>query len=248
MQDYWDDAKLMFQRLAIYDGPALVQLEPDFWGYTDNESSGDASAITVRVTQHASDCSDLNNDLGGMGRCLVRLARMYAPKARVGFHLSRWGNFDDPSAHGDFLVQVGASEADFVTVEMLDRDAGCFEVQASGCQRNDGPWYWDVTNNTSPNFDDHIALVSDWQQTVGTPVMWWQVPMGVPSDTMGGTDGHYRDNRVKYMFDNPAEFAAIGGFAMVFGEGATGQTTPATDNGQFNTRATEYLGSPVSLP
>lgn len=87
-----------------------------------------------------------------------------------------------------------------------------------------------------------------WRRIIERPVIWWQIPMGVPSSTPGGTPGHYRDNRVRYIFDHPEDFAAIGGLAVIFGEGAENQTTPATDEGQFNSAAAAYAAAPVALP
>ena len=44
-----------------------------------------------------------------------------------------------------------------------------------------------------PNFHEYL----DWAKAIGDglhrPVLWWQVPFGVPSNTPGGTAGHYRD-------------------------------------------------------
>src|SRR5580658_130717 len=33
MSLYWQAAKLLFQRIALIQGPAVVHIEPDFWGY-----------------------------------------------------------------------------------------------------------------------------------------------------------------------------------------------------------------------
>jgi hypothetical protein len=251
MSDYWAEAKLMYERLALFDKPAIVHLEPDFWGYATQQSGGDPSTVTVQVSAHAPDCADLPDDLEGMGRCLVRLGRTYAPKAVISFGLSKWAA-STPEAHASFMVAVGAAEADLFVVEPLDRDAGCFEAQALGCTRQDGPWYWDETNQTSPNFREHLEWVEGYASILDLPVLWWQTPMGVPGDTPG-TDGRFRDNRVRYIFDHPEEFTAIGGLGVLFGEGgnaSTGtanQTTPATDDGQFANALEAYNANPQPL-
>lgn len=110
----------------------------------------------------------------------------------------------------DFLLSLGAGEADLAVVEALDRDAGCYEAVAPECQR-EGEFYWDMSNQTSPNFREHLDFCQTISQTLGLPLLWWQLPFGVPSDTAGGTPGHYRDNRVRYLFDHPDEFVAVGG-------------------------------------
>jgi hypothetical protein len=74
------------------------------------------------------------------------------------------------------------------------------------------------------------------------------VPFGVPSDTPGGTAGHYRDNRVKYIFSHVDEFVAAGGLGVTFGTGAGNQTTWTTDDGQFKQAVATYFQNPTRLP
>jgi hypothetical protein len=83
---------------------------------------------------------------------------------------------------------------------------------------------------------------------LGLPLLWWQTPMGVPSTTPGGTSGHYRDNRVKYIFDHTQEFVDVGGMGVVFGAGASGQTDITTDGGQVKNALIKYNASPLALP
>jgi hypothetical protein len=245
MDLYWQGAKLLFQRLGAFGKPAVVHLEPDFWGYA-TQHSADGTAPVV-VTAHAPDCAGQPDNLIGMAGCLMHLARTYAPKTAIGFHASGWGGSIDQVVA--FFKAIHADQADFIATDMLDRDAGCFEAHTDpGCQRNDGPWYWDETNATSPNFHDHLGWITSLHQGLGVPVMWWQVPFGVPSDTPGGTSGHYRDNRVHYMFSHWNEFVQAGGVGAAFGTGAGNQTYIDTDGDQFKNAATQYFANPVALP
>ena len=140
---------------------------------------------------------------------LVTLARKYAPKTAVGFHASAWGG--SPASIASYLQAVGGGDADFVAIDPLDRDAGCFEAHTDpNCARSDGPWYWDETNKTSPNFHEHLAFMKTVATGLLVPALWWQVPFGVPSSTPGGTAGHYRDNRAHYLFGHIDEFIQAG--------------------------------------
>ncbi len=247
MQPYWDGAKLLFERLGTFGDPAVVHFEPDFWAFAQ-QASADPANLPVHVASLAPDCSDQPDNMVGMGKCLVALARKYAPKAVIGFHASRWAD-PDPAKVASYLVQIGAGDADIIVIETLDRDAGCFEEHVDpNCQRNDGPWYWDETNQTSPNFHEHLDWAKAISEGVGKPLLWWQMPFGVPSDTPGGTADHYRDNRVKYLFEHPDEFAAVGGLGAVFGTGAGNQTYITSDNGQFESAVSQYLTAPTLLP
>jgi hypothetical protein len=177
----------------------------------------------------------------------VKLARMISPKVVIGFHASRWAG--EPAATVDFLTSVGAAEADYIAIDMLDRDAGCFEEHVDpNCQRNDGPWYWDETNQASPNFHEFLEFSKAIGDGLGKPIIWWQIPFGVPSDEPGGTAGHYRDNRVRYIFGHIDEFIAAGGLAAAFGVGAGNQTYIDTDGGQFQDAVQAYFADPVALP
>jgi len=246
-QGYWNDVKLLFQRIALFGKPAVVQFEPDFWAYAEQQSHEDPSSMKVNLTANAPDCAGLSNDLVGMGHCLLKLARMYAPKALVGFHASQW-SAGDPNATVTFLKKVGADQADVVFADLLDRDAGCYEAGVDDACKRGGTFYWDETNQTSPNFHEYLAWSKTITSGVGRPMIWWQVPLGVPSDTPGGTAGHYRDNRVHYLFSHVQEFVDAGGLGAAFGTGAANQTFPGTDGGQFKDAIAAYYKNPVALP
>ncbi len=94
---------------------------------------------------------------------------------------------------------------------------------------------------------DHLSWVKSVHDGIGPPMIWWQVPFGVPSATPGGTSGHYRDDRVHYMFSHFSEFVAAGGVGAVFGTGAGNQTYIDTDGGQFKAAVTKYFAAPVAL-
>jgi hypothetical protein len=244
MNLYWQGAKLLFQRLAAYGKPAVVHLEPDFWAYA-MQHSADGTAKVI-VTEHAPDCAGMTDNLIGMAQCLLKLARTYAPQVAVGFHVSSWGGSADATVA--FFKAIHADQGDFIATDMLDRDAGCYEAHTDpNCQRTDGPWYWDETNTTHPNFQDHLAWVTQMTTGIGLPMIWWQVPFGVPSTTTGGSSGHYRDNRVHYMFAHWSQFIAAGGVGAVFGTGAGNQTTVTSDGSEFQNDVGAYFKSPVLL-
>jgi hypothetical protein len=249
MTPYWAGVKLLFQRIAVFGKPAVVQIEPDFWAYAQQAAAkaGGPSKVQVRISGIATDCAGLPDDLTGMGHCLVNLARTYAPKAVIGFHASRWAGA--PADMVTFLNAVGAGDADIVVQDLLDRDAGCFEAHTDpNCQRTDGPWYWDESNQAMPNFHDYLAWAKQIGDGLHRPILWWQVPFGVPSTTLGGAADHYRDNRVHYIFSHIDEFAAAGGLGVTFGTGAGNQTYITSDGGQFKNAVTSYFASPTILP
>lgn len=244
MTPYWANAKLLMERYAEIGAPALVHLEPDFWAYAQQKSGGDPSAVPARLSP---DCGDLPGDLSGMARCWFKLARDNAPQVLIGLHASEWAAGSGTEV-GEFLQKLGAAESDLVIIDMLDRDAGCFEDgQLDICKRG-GTFYLDETNQTSPNFAERLSFAKQVSTVTGKPILWWQIPFGVPSETPGGSPGHFRDNKVRYIFNHIQEFVDAGGVGVAFGVGAGDQTTPDTDGGQFQAAVQAYFKAPVPLP
>ena len=86
-----------------------------------------------------------------------------------------------------------------MVLETLDRDAGCFEAAIDpNCQRGGGPWYWDESNATSPNFREHLEWARAIHEGTGRPLLWWQMPFGVPSDVPGVDVGKKRRDEVRF--------------------------------------------------
>ena len=147
-----------------------------------------------------------------------------------------------------FFRAIDADQADFVATDVLDRDAGCFEAHIDpNCKGSGKPVYRDESNATSPSFHEELAMDKSLHEGIGLPILWWQVPLGVPSTNPGGTPGHYRDNHVRYIFAHLDEFILAGGFGAVFGTGAEHQTTIDTDGGQFKAAVTAYFAAPRPL-
>ena len=244
MGPYWEAAKLLMQRYAEMDKPALVHLEPDFWAFSQQHAKGDPSSVPAHL--HA-DCKSLPQDLSGMARCWVQLARDNAPKVLIGLHASEWAAGSGTEV-GDFLNKLGADETDLVVIDMLDRDAGCFEDgKLPQCMRA-GEFYLDETNTKSPNYSERLSFAKQVHDATGKPILWWQLPFGVPSDKPGGTAGHFRDNKVHYVFSHIQELVDAGGLGAAFGTGADAQTFVTTDGGQFQKAVKAYYESPVALP
>jgi hypothetical protein len=211
----------------------------------------------------APECAQLPETVAGLTRCVVAIARAVAPRARIGFHASMWGAYFDvtsPTADiegsgrmvATFLNTMGAAGTDFVTVETLDRDAGFWETNGgtAACSVTmgpRGPVYWDESNTTLPNFAQHVRWVTALTAALDRPALEWQTPLGLPSPTCGGSDQHWRDNRVHYFFGHVPDLIAAGVAGMTFGTGAGGQTSIETDGGQFKNAAVAYEASPASL-
>jgi hypothetical protein len=249
MTTYWSHVKLMYQLIAAYGKPVLVNLEPDLWGFVESGGAGQLAYVKMNA-----DCSSLPNTVAAMAQCLIKMARQYAPNAYVGFPPAGWsGGFTNDIG---FMSAIGAQNADFIVVQVLDRDIGCYEASAEGqspstsyCRASTGN-YWDETNAKTPNFTQAFTDISNYRNGIGNslPIIWWQIPMGVPSSTPGGTPYHYRDNREDYFLKHAAQMAAFGTLAVVFSTGENHQTNMTTDGGQFQSLDSAYFAAPAELP
>ena len=137
MATYWARVKRLYEDIAAYGKPALVNLEPDFWGYVERAAPGSDPTKVAAIVSSNADCAALPNNVKGLAQCLVTMARKYAPKAYVGFPPATWGG-DSTADVVAFMKALGAQSADFVVEQTLDRDAGCFEIspQPSYCSRS----------------------------------------------------------------------------------------------------------------
>lgn len=250
MKIYWARVKRLFQDIAVHNKPALVNLEPDFWGYVERQAANSDPTKMVAVVSSNVDCAFLPNNITGVANCLITMARKYAPKAYVGFPPSQWGG-NTAADVVKFMNAVGAQKADFIVMQTSDRDAGCFEVspQPGACGRAGSGWYWDETNTVHPNFTDHLLVAKAFHAGIGNlPLIWWQTPLGVPATSRGGSASHYRDNRAHYFLNHPSELVAEGGLAVVFSTGEVHQTNITSDAGEFQSLDNAYLTSPAKLP
>lgn len=247
MQDYWTQLRLLFTQLKTYGKPALVNLEPDFWGYTQRINR-DPTLQFALVRNTNADCSALSDDIVGVAGCMVLMAGKYAPNAYIAFPPSQFA--DVAATEAAYMKRIGADKADFAVMQTLDRDIGCFEAQfAPGyCTRVTNAKYWDASNTTLPHFKDHFAYARSYFEAIGLPLVWWQTPLGVPSTTPGGVPTAFRDNRTSYFLTRSTELVAAGGLGVVFSAGNAYQTSINTDGGQFRTLSTQYLAKPATLP
>jgi hypothetical protein len=247
MQRYFNDWRFVLKQIG--NRTAFLHLEPDFWAYAQFLAV-DPRLLPAAVSYaNPTDCANQENSVAGMGRCMIAMARKYAPNAKVGLHASAWATkldvhlntspYLDVAAEArktaDFLRLSGAADADFIVVEASDRDAQWYQATTGTSH------WWRTDNVNMPNFHQAFTWAKALSERLGKPHLWWQLPVGNMS--LPGTWEKWRDNRLDYFFDHPEQVAAAHGLGMVFGAGMEGQTNPSTDNGHFVRRAQGYFAS-----
>ena len=244
---YLADWRLVLQKIGTHT--ALLHIEPDFWGYVEMVNS-DPHAVPAKVTAaNPTDCPAYENSAAGVAKCMIHMVRVYAPNAKVGLHASAWGTSFDVFGNTDpkldvpgeaqkmatFLTALGATDGDFIVSDPSDRDAGFYQVKE---KRNT---WWDDTNAKLPNFHQAFTWTKALAETMGMPVVLWQIPVG--NMRLDNTDSHYQDNRLDYFFAHMDEVVAAHIVGLFFGGGATATTTPETDGGNFVSKTAAYRGA-----
>ncbi len=245
LRRYLADWRFLLEQVG--NAPALLHIEPDLWGYLQFFGpSQDPRSVPAQVTSaNPTDCSSHENNAAGFARCMVAMARKYAPNAKVGLHASPWStrtdvflntnaSYDvegDAQKVADYLLALGAAETDFVTVEASDRDAGFYESNGESV-------WWDADNTTLPHFQQAFRWVRAVSERMNKPNVWWQLPVG--NMNLPNAERRWRDNRVDYFFSHTAELAAAHSAAFLFGAGEGRQTTPETDDGNLLAKVQTY--------
>lgn len=252
IHEYLQDMRVLFQKMAEFGKPAILHLEPDFFGYLQQYSASVGKpprAIPARLRfSDIPECASMPEMVDSLMDCIITMGRRIAPKAKIGFHASQWADWydmNDPAAPAqkkaysvaDFLLSVGAAKTDFIALETSDRDAGYLEA-VRGAK---GVYCPEVScEKARLTWAGYIA------ERMQKPVLWWQMPFGVPASTPGTKD-HYRDARVPIYYGIVPDLVKMGSFGMLFGAGASEQTTSETDGGQFRRFNDAYQGSKVEI-
>ena len=252
MTRYFADWRYLLQQIG--SAPAILHIEPDFWGYA-NQAGADPTKLKAAVASvNATDCGTMPNTIAGMGQCMIAMVRKYAPHAFVGLHASAWSTGPDVTENTDpkldvageakkaatYLAACGESSADLIVVETSDRDAGYYQSQGKNT-------FWDITNKTLPDFHQDFAWVKALTEALGKPALYWQTPLGNASQS--NTNNHWKDNRIDYFFGHEDELAAAHAMGVVYGAGAGGQTVPGVagdangDGGNLIAKTKAYVAA-----
>jgi len=259
MNAYYAAFKVLMQRAGVYGHSAVVQVEPDLWGFMQGKarSLGVAGAGGIPASVASSGAPDVAgypNTLAGFGRALIHLRDAFAPNVTMAVHASLWAGGTDistnvsanvnPVAEADrtaaFLATTGSW--DLVTTDVDDHDADWWV--ATGRASAQYTHWWDPANVKFPNFRRWETWVGEVHARLGLPAMAWQVPVGNTNITdscdQASGSGHYRDNVAEYFLAHPGELVQAGLIAVLFGAGNACQTTPYNDGGFLRKLAAGY--------
>ncbi len=131
---------------------------------------------------------------------------------------------------------------DLVFNDVTDRDAGYYQY----VEGNPHTWWGPA------DFARENRYIAGFTRRTHMPVVLWQLPLGDTHEN--NTPNHYQDNRLQWWLGPGSAAAAhlratrdAGVIGLLFGAGATGNTTDMTDGGLFYRFARSYEQHPLSL-
>ena len=236
MTAYWQDITRFFQQAGATGATTVLHVEPDLWGYMEQRAKNeDPSTVSAQVAATGiSDLDGLPDTMQGFARAVVRLRDKYAPNVLLAYHLSVWGT--GTSDHHD--SQSGCKRR---AARPPDRDL------LQGTRRRLRPRLRRVLRprrrllperrqgqgrvlvgrqRLRPQRPLHLDLRPGLRQArrhVADPLG------NTKMRAMDNTTGHYQDNRVEWLLDDPSgdhlrAYRDAGVIAFLFGGGATGTT------------------------
>ncbi|MBD3322089.1 MAG: hypothetical protein GF350_13405 [Chitinivibrionales bacterium] len=211
MNEYFNDFRELMDQCARYDGPVIVHLEPDMYGYMVQKSGSSMDARTVSAAVSASGQADAiasgaPDNFAGFNQVLEYMRDTYAPKVLLAPMMNHWGT-RDPQKAADFMNSLGV-EWDLLFSEWSDRDAE---------YKNN--WFDQDDFENVLDYDDVLS------ENTNLRIMLWQIPCGNMYIDPSNSPERYKDNRSEYIFNHVAHMAGHGIIGVLFGRGRDDQTT-----------------------
>jgi hypothetical protein len=239
MRAYFADWALLMQKIGAFGKPALVVVEPDLWGFVEQNAIGrGASSVpaSVAISGYA-DAQGYPNTAQGFSWALLHIRDKYAKNAILALHSSSWGSGTDIASNTSGSLNaagIGQQEAQFLnSAGIVGNPAGVSTWDAISNDIADhdsgqsGNW-WDPTNRAYPNFNRYLRFAAAVSSGTSRRILMWQVPVGNQYfDTENNSQGHTQDNKAQYILGHVADFANAGVIGVLFGPGNGG--TNATD-------------------
>ncbi|HUA07004.1 MAG TPA: hypothetical protein VMB27_24070 [Solirubrobacteraceae bacterium] len=235
MQAYWADFSLLLRRVAAAAGSRLVviHVEPDLWGYLEQAH---AVGLARSFADH-----------------LIALRNRLAPHVLLAWHLSVWGTDDDITNSKPSLPEMDALAAK--SAAFYESLHAHFDLVFNDVTDRDADYYRDVEGNPHTwwgpaDFARENRYIAGFTARTHEAVVLWQLPLGDSHEN--DTWNHYRDNRLQWWL-GPGSAAHLkatrdaGVIGLLFGAGASGNTTDMTDGGLFYRLARAYESHPVSV-
>jgi hypothetical protein len=240
MSSYYGDFIALLKSVSSAPGPVIIQVEPDLWGYIEQDNANAASVPAAVASSGLPALHGLPDNAAGFAQALLRLRNEYAPHALLAYHLSIWGTGKDihlshPTTSEvsqmaqesySFYASLGAP-FNMIFTEYTNRDAG-YAQAAEG--KGTSAWW------NSEDYANMGLFLSTLHRLTPLPLVLWQIPLGNKvMDIMDNTPYHYQDNHVQWLLGpggraHLEEYAHDGVVALLFGAGIASDTCACDAN------------------
>jgi len=226
MKKYFNDVKLLMQKVGATTKPVIVHVEPGVWAqFLTSPAFRSHGLEKIPVSVRSSgvpELEGLDDTAASFGKAFGVLRDRYAPNVLLAWHVAK-GDGLAPETAAEALLKCGAWELLFT--EVADRDAGFKEARGAK-----GAWW------TDKDFADFREWGREIYARTGLPLMIWRIPLGnTHMATCNNTAWHYMDNRAEHWLEGYpanrriAEWADAGFLGLLFG-GGTNDCTVHRDN------------------
>lgn len=261
MKAYFANFKLLLDQARQYGKTVIIHVEPDFWGFAQQAATNnDPTTVyaAVKSSGYGDVVANMPDNIAGFAQALVALRNEYAPNAILAYHVSSWATGNDVSTNTDPNLNVANiatltanfykglnAKFDLLFFDVSDRDAGYYATFDNSSWKH----WWDLNNQTFPNFDRFNSFLSGITSATGLKAMLWQVPIGNRLyDTENNTSSHWQDNRVEYFLGPNYQthlkaWMNSGLIGIMFGAGAGDQTTNEDGTGDGITNPAAINGN-----
>lgn len=254
MTEYFNEWKILMERVRDFGEPAVILVEGDGFGFLEQQSGGNPNAYAAVSATGIPELLGLPDTIAGWGMAFLRLRdSVGATNAVLAMDVSGWATSkdllyfsvtDSLSAEVDkayaFLAPLGlapnatGSTWDLLANDPLDRDSDYYTT--IGQNR-----WWDPSDTasiSSASFNRYAEWLHLWNSKSGKRWMLWQVPIGNSNHKNVYNNGNpaegYKDNRAEYFFGDDGDlhrqkFVDAGVIGILFGPGAAGQSFYTND-------------------
>lgn len=254
MADYFNQWKILMQRVRDFGRPAVIMVEADGFGFLEQQTGHNPNAYAAVAATGLPELANLPNTVAGWGLAFLELrAAVGASNAILAMDISGWGTGKDLlyfSVTDPLGPEVDKAYAFLAPLGLASNQTGeTWDLLANNPLDRDSDYYttlgqnrwWDASATasiSSRSFNRFAEWLRLWNVKAQKRWVLWQIPLGNSNhlnvyNNFGARQG-YKDNRPEYFFGANAtahvqKFANVGVIGLFFGAGASGMSTYTND-------------------
>jgi len=273
MADYFDQWKMLMQRVRDFGQPTVIMVEADGFGFLQQQTASNPNAYAAVAATGMPELAGLPNTIAGWGLAFLEIRQAVgAYNAILAMDISGWATGKDLlyfSVTDSLQPEVDKAYAFLAPFGLTPNVTGTtWDLLANNPLDRDSDYYttlgqnrwWDVSDTasiSSRSFNRFAEWLRLWNVKAGKRWVLWQVPEGNSNHlnvyNNGAPREGYKDNRAEYFFGGSGDahrrkFAEAGVVGLYFGPGTGGMSFHTNDtytDGQLfiKSRAGSFLNT-----